>query len=155
MPNGVSGGGSLQQFRRALAFGHILLRRHEAYFPKHTHDEFVLSANLRGAERIWLTARRSRPAQVTLPPTIQEPCRMVPLSPPPDGSEYVVEWLITPVWRGGHIAYCRHGADDYQVEARPAGHPDGEGRLPSHEAGPTIFGPGAEQGRRAAIAASV
>ena len=28
-----------------------------AAFPKHTHDEFVISANMEGAERIWLDGR--------------------------------------------------------------------------------------------------
>lgn len=28
-----------------------------AAFPKHTHDEFVISANVEGAERIWLDGR--------------------------------------------------------------------------------------------------
>ena len=28
-----------------------------AAFPKHTHDEFVISANIEGAERIWLDGR--------------------------------------------------------------------------------------------------
>jgi AraC family chemosensory pili system transcriptional regulator ChpD len=51
------------------SFSQILLRRPGfeaaivaatgagAAFPKHTHDEFVISANVAGAERIWLDGR--------------------------------------------------------------------------------------------------
>lgn len=38
-----------------------------AAFPKHTHDEFVISANIEGAERIWLDGRtlEAAPGDVT------------------------------------------------------------------------------------------
>lgn len=38
-----------------------------AAFPKHTHDEFVISANVEGAERIWLDGRihEAAPGEVT------------------------------------------------------------------------------------------
>lgn len=38
-----------------------------ASFPKHTHDEFVISANIDGAERIWLDGRtlEAEPGDVT------------------------------------------------------------------------------------------
>lgn len=44
-------------------------------YPKHTHEEYVISANLRGHERIWFDGRQQQvsPGQVTLynPMTIQ------------------------------------------------------------------------------------
>ncbi len=55
-------------------------------FPKHTHDEYVISANLSGSEAVWLDGRQFevRPGEVTAynPHALQASsyaCRRVPL----------------------------------------------------------------------------
>ncbi|MEE4882695.1 AraC family transcriptional regulator [Pseudomonas alliivorans] len=52
-----------------------LVSAHDAEFPRHTHEEYVISANLSGSERIWYDGRSQdvQPGQVTLynPMTVQ------------------------------------------------------------------------------------
>lgn len=61
--------GFSQRFLRCPGFEVAILEATSdaAAFPKHTHDEFVISANIEGAERIWLDGRtlEAAPGDVT------------------------------------------------------------------------------------------
>lgn len=64
----------------------------DASFPRHTHEEYVLGANLSGHERIWLGGRELQvlPGQVTLynPLAVQASCFG------PEGVEYIGLHLV-------------------------------------------------------------
>ena len=73
-----------------------------AAFPKHSHDEMVISANLSGGERLWLDGRtyEAGPGDVTLymPGAVQasrslgdQPWQFVTLYAPPDWLEQVTQ----------------------------------------------------------------
>ncbi|MFF7106768.1 helix-turn-helix transcriptional regulator [Pseudomonas sichuanensis] len=68
-----------------------------ASFARHTHDEYVLGANLRGAEQIWLDGRElAVPARRV---TLYNPLAVQASTFGPDGVEYISLHLATDTLR--------------------------------------------------------
>ncbi|NER64923.1 AraC family transcriptional regulator, partial [Pseudomonas sp. MAFF212427] len=85
-----------------------------AQFPRHTHDEYVLGANLGGHEQIWLDGRNLdvAPGQVTL----YNPLAVQASQFGPQGVEYISLHLapeaLARVTGDSHLAHFEQGVFD-------------------------------------------